>query len=663
MTVLEALGEPADVLVCADFETYYDKKTFSLSKSTVEQYVRSDAFQVIGVGLKVGNAPAVWLEDWQFREWAAQVDWSHVAVLAHNCQFDGAILAWRYGIRPALWADSLGMARAVHGIEVGGSLSKLAKHYGLGEKGDEVDKTSGKRREDFTQEEWKRYGRYCCNDVELTVPLFWKLVEETPEQELWVIDTTLRCFTEPTFLLDSELMQASLAEEKERKAALLARIGADRASLMSNPKFALMLIDLGVEPPLKISPRTGKETFAFARTDPGMRDLIEHERDEVRWLAEARIGVKSTIVESRTERFLKIAERGPLPVPLNYCGARTGRWSGAGRVNLQNLNRGGVLRDALLAPPGQALVVSDSMQIEARFLAWFAQHQRLVQAFAQGRDIYSEFASKAYRRKIDRKRKLPDGTKPDEKEGNVGKTCSLGLGYSMSWAKLATSMLAGPMGAPPIQFTEDDAKALDVDVRQFVKEHGRRVRKIPTRLSFDAMAVHCAVCKALVDFYRNENPEIPQLWRDMDEIIAAMSKGLEVSFGPNGICRTVKNGIVLPTGRRLRYPELRFDEDGFSYKSGRSKKDRTNLYGGKLVENIVQALSRDIVAEQMLWVRASGYHVVTTTHDEIVARVSVEQAEAATADVVRLMSIPPAWAQGVPLAAEGGFGTSYGAAK
>lgn len=665
MTVLEALGEPADCVVTIDFETYFTRE-YSLKPLGVEAYVRNPLFQVIGVGVKVGAGPSVWLEEAQFREWVAKVDWSHVAILAHHVHFDGFILAHHYGVHPALWLCTLNMGRALHGIEVGNSLAKLSAHYGLGEKGDEVKKAIGKRRADFTPEEWLRYGEYCRNDVDLTEKLLWAVLPGFPEQELWVNDSTVRLFTEPTFELDRSLMLASLEAERERKAALLTRIGAGRETLMSADKFAALLMELGEVPEMKVSPKaknkdgTPKQTYAFAKTDPYLKGLLEHERDEVRWAAEARVGIKSTGVETRTERFLKIAERGRLPVYLRYCGAHTGRWSGAEKTNFQNLKRGGAIRDALTAPEGLSLIASDSAQIEARLLAWFAGHTQLVEAFAQKRDIYSEFATRAYGRPINRKRKAPDGTYPDFVPGFVGKSAILALGYGAGWGKFAQTMLTAG-----VQFTDAEVTALHVNVEDFVKQYAKQLKKLPTRLNVEAMAVHCAVSKAFVDTYREEHRPIPELWYAMDEVIEAMYRGVEVRFGPNGICQTVPNGIALPSGRRLRYPGLEADEDGWSYRGNHSKKkkDRTKIYGGSLTENIIQALARDVVAEQLLWLRTKGTKFVTTTHDELVAVAPEGDAERVFGEMIKAMSTPPAWAKGVPLAAEGGFGRSYGAAK
>lgn len=685
MTLLEALGEPADCVITIDFETFYTKG-YELKKLGIERYVRDDRFQVIGIGVKVGAKPAVWMNEADFRVWATTVKWDTVAVLAHNTAFDGFILSERFGIVPGFLLDTLSMGRAIHGTEVGGSLDKLSTHYHIGVKGTDVRDAKGKRLEDFTHEEWFQYGRYCANDCELTYKLFWALLADGfTEHELWVLDSTIRMFVSPTFVLDEPVLIEFREYERQRKADLLARVNAEGSALRSDDSFAALLIELGEEPEKKLSVKKTAAarkkdpnaepiySWAFAKSDPYMKGLLEHETDEVRWLAEARIGAKSTQNETRTERLLGMGANGRrVPVFLKYHGAHTGRWAGGDGSNMQNLERcdkrnlrKGVLRKALLAPEGQAIVAVDSSQIEARFLAWEAGDTELVQAFADGRDVYSEFATVAYGHHVDRKRKLPDGTQPDETKGNVGKTCVLGLGYGMGWAKLATSLLAGPMGSPPVQFTSKDATTMHVDVQRFAADGYlmKRLIKIPTRLTTAEMVVHCAVSKHLVDTYRKVRHKIVAFWQEMDVVLMAMFRGEEYRFGPNGCLRTTKNRILLPWGRTLKYPELDCDEDGFSFRGGKGGKLRVRLYGGILVENITQALARDAIAEQMLWIRVDGYPAVTTTHDEIVAAAAEENGERAYEAMLRRMKIPPEWAAGVPLSAEGGFARSYGSAK
>jgi DNA polymerase len=333
-------------IICIDMETYY-AQDYTLSSLTTEAYVRDPRFETIGVGvIDDATDEKFWFNDADFREWAAKQDWKKAAILCHHAHFDGAILSWRYGINPGLWLDTLSMSRAVvGGFSVGGSLAKLATHFGIGQKGTEVIAAKDKRYADFTYEEWERYGEYCLNDCELTLGLFRlfmngfcapmeRQITSFPKFELKLIDRTIRMFTEPTLQLDSIVLAAELAELTYKREQALELGGVPREELMSNPKFAEALRSLGVEPPMKTSPTTGKPTYAFAKTDKAMTELAEHEDERVQLLVAARLKNKSTIAETRVARLLGIAKRGTLPVYLNYCGAdQSHRFSGGDKLN------------------------------------------------------------------------------------------------------------------------------------------------------------------------------------------------------------------------------------------------------------------------------------------------------------------------------------------
>jgi DNA polymerase len=315
-------------LTC-DFETFYSQQ-FSLSKVTTEEYVRDSRFEAIGVSVKVDDEPAEWFSGTrkQTKAWLDRFDWANSIAIAHNAMFDMAIMNWRFDIRPKRIVDTLSMLRAIDGPDAGNSLAKAAERYGLGVKGTEVVNALGKRRLDFTPEELAAYGDYCINDTEMTYKLAMKLLEGFPKEELQLIDLTMRMFTEPVLYLEKADLELHLADVRRKKADLLGKALISKDNLMSNPQLAETLRSLGVEPPMKISPTTGKETFAFAKSDEEFKALLEHDNVIVQAIIAARLGVKSTLEETRTERFIKIAERGTLPVPLRYYGAHTGRWSG-----------------------------------------------------------------------------------------------------------------------------------------------------------------------------------------------------------------------------------------------------------------------------------------------------------------------------------------------
>ena len=389
-------------ILTLDFETFYDKQ-YSLSKLTTEEYLRDPQFEVIGVSVQVNDGAPLWFSGTmeETGAWLRRVDWADSVVIAHNAMFDLAILNWHFDLRPMRIADTLSMARAIHGTEVGGSLAALTEHYGLGVKGTEVLNALGKRRLDFTPEELAAYGKYCENDVALTYKLFHCLMAEGfSVDELRLVDVTVRMFSEPALQIDAPLLKAHLADVRKKKDALLSKALVDKEDLMSNPKFANLLVMLNVPPPMKISLTTGKETYAFSKQDAEFMALLEHENVLVQALVSARLGLKSTLEETRTERFINIAARGSLPIPLKYYAAHTGRWGGDDSLNMQNLPRGSALKQAIMAPPGYVLVDSDSSQIEARTLAWWAEQDDLVEAFERGDDVYKLMAAGIYGKSV-----------------------------------------------------------------------------------------------------------------------------------------------------------------------------------------------------------------------------------------------------------------------
>ena len=393
-------------IITLDFETYYDRE-FSLSKITTEEYVRDDRFEVIGVAVKENDNETRWFSGTgeEVCGFLRKYDWENSFALAHNAMFDASILTWRFGIKPMAWLDTLSMARAVHGTEVGNSLAKLVEYYELGKKGTEVLNALGKHKKDFSKAEINAYGGYCINDVDLTYELFLRLVPSFRQSELKLIDITIKMFSEPMLELDTPLLEAHLEDVKNRKELLLQAVQQDREALMSNQKFAELLRQCGVEPPTKISPTTGQETLAMAKSDEGFKALAEHPDERVQALVAARLGNKSTLEETRTDRFINISKRGKMPVPLSYYAAHTGRWGGSDKINLQNLPsrgaNGGKLKRAIVAPKGYVMIDADSAQIEARVLAWLAGQDDLVEAFRNEEDVYKIMAAAIYGKRSD----------------------------------------------------------------------------------------------------------------------------------------------------------------------------------------------------------------------------------------------------------------------
>ena len=604
-------------IITIDFETYYDRE-YSLSKITTEEYVRSSLFEVIGVGIKVNNEQTQWASGThkQIKDWLhGSFKWSDAMVLAHNTMFDGSILSWCFDVYPRVWLDTLCMGRALHGVEVGGSLKAMAERYKLGEKGTEVIAAIGKRRADFDEYSLSKYGDYCINDVEITYNLFKRMAKGFPKKELQLIDLTLRMFIEPRLELDEDLLAQHLKEVQERKEQLLTYCGVEKEDLMSNPKFAELLIKFGVEPPMKESPATGQQTFAFAKNDEGFKELLNHPDSDVQALVAARLGTKSTLEETRTQRFIDIAHRGRLPVPIRYYAAHTGRFGGDDKINMQNLPSRGEhankLKKAIRAPEGYSIIDADSAQIEARVLAWLAEQEDLVEAFAQGKDVYRKMASAIY------------GVDEDEitkEQRFVGKTTILGAGYGMGAIKFQAQL---------------KTFGVEVDI-----DEARRI----------------------IDIYRRTNDAITRLWRQAQNALVSLSLNDPAELGRKGVLEVVpaESAIRLPSGLLMRYDELSFTETDkgveFSYKT---RKGRTRIYGGKVIENVCQAIARCIIGEQMLRI-SKKYKVVLTVHDAIAIVCRDVDVEEARHYVEECMRWVPEWAEGLPVNCESGVGKSYG---
>jgi len=605
------------MLLYIDFETYYSRE-FSLSKMTTEEYIRSPQFEVIGVAVKRDKEETVWFSGTHdaTAKFLSQFDWGQGAVVAHNAKFDAAILSWRFGIRPNKIVDTLSMARAIHTIEVGGSLAALSEYYNLGVKGTEVLDALGKRRLDFTPTELAAYGEYCRQDVALTAKLFAKFMSnDFPLFELDLIDLTIRMFTEPVLVLDKEALQAHMQAVVAKREELMARVTQDPKLLRSNPQFAALLEQHGVEAPMKISPTTGKETYALAKTDEGFRALLEHENEYVQILAAARLGAKSTLEETRTERFLQIAERGPLPIPLRYYAAHTGRWGGDEKINMQNLPRGSALKSAVCAPDGYMFVDCDLSQIEARMLAWLAQQDDLVDAFARGDDVYKIMASAIYGKPVEQITK---------EERFVGKMTILGCGYGMGAAKFQAQL-------------KNFKVVLDL-----------------------------AECERIIHVYRATYPKITGLWKEAGDALTSILRGVSSPLGKEGVLAVAGSaGILMPNGLYIRYPNLRKSKNDegkneFVYDTLKGKTKVPNrIYGGKVVENVCQALARIVIGEQLLRV-AKKYRVVMTVHDAIGCIVPEDEKEQGLAHVESCMRVRPSWASTLPLDCEGGAAKNYG---
>jgi DNA polymerase len=657
------LSKPFERAIVLDFETSWGRGVkLGFSCQTMEEYIRDPRFKAWGVSWKElgGEAPAVWVTRKDLPEFFKSIDWSTTAVMAQNAGFDVSIMEWHYDAHPAFIMDTLSMGRALRGVEVGNSLAKLAKDLGLPPKGDGLS-PSENILDELPANVEVTLAEYCCHDTWLCEQIFFGLGGwDYPTKELKLIDMTLKMYTRPVLQLDQQMLIQALTEEGNIREALLQRLNIDESELASNPKFAQILTNLGVTPPTKISKTTGKQTLALAKNDALFQALLNGANEDVALLCEARLKVKSTTERTRAQRFLDISQRGPLPVPLSYYGAQTGRWTAAkgSAINMQNLKRGSFLRKAIMAPDGYQLVVGDLSQIEPRVLAWLADYDDMLNIFRAGGDPYAAFGSQMFN--------IPGLTKeshPDLRQS--AKSALLGCGYGLGWSSFASQLLTGFLGAPPVRYERAFSKALNVNkdmAERFLEwsETEIKLRDIPHTCTYAELVHHAIAAKRIIDIYRATASPVVSFW-DMCSslLVSALVNGKEHTHK----CLTFRKGeIELPNGMCLRYPDLREVKD----EKGRSQwvygPDATKLYAGKITNNVTQALARVVMTDGMLRV-GKRYPVVGTVHDELIALVPDSEVEEAKTWVLEQMTMEPRYMPGVPLSADGGAHRRYGEAK
>lgn len=622
-----------------DAESFYDPKgKYSLRTKgmSTSLYIRDKRFKE--------HCWSIWLpEEEEFPQvyWyddipkaLKRLPWKQMTLLGHHTHFDGFILSHHHGLVPKRYACTLSMARGWFGAHTPADLGTLASYCGYQNKLVDIGKLMAGV--SYFPPGIKRTlaGDYCKADVMNTWLVYqYMLKQGFPPLELDQIDRTVAMFANPVLRVNRKLAQAELEREQKRKSDLLEDVEASVEELQSADLFADFLRSKGVEPPTKLSKSTGKEAYAFAKTDLAFQKLLAHEDPEVVDLVEARLAVKSTIGESRARAFLDRSYRtvrvqedasrvgsggaAPLPIYINYAKAHTLRRTGGDNNNPQNWtaargkNKHVKLRHCVEPPPGHVIVVVDSAQIECRVNAMLHQDFALVQAFREKRDIYSEFATDFYGYPV---KKCPE----QETERFVGKTCTLGLGFGLGAPRLRYSLAVGTTG-PAVFISQGEAKLA-------------------------------------VDLWRAQRAPIVAGWRKFDNLLAVIrsGRGGPVEYGPLVFD---KGCVHMPNGLRLHYPELELHEDGYRYRNGRKY---SRIWGGVMTENTVQSLACIIVHDQLATV---NYRLVGESHDEAWFVVPRKQADACLEAALKALKTPPSWWKDLPLSAEGSWGKSYGEVK
>lgn len=595
-------------IITLDFETFFSDD-YSLSKMTTESYIRDSRFQAHGCAIRMYNIntdkyETRWLNEPEFRVWTSVSDFSTVAILCHHAQFDGLILSHHYGVKPRVWLDTLSMARLLLGNHLSVSLDSLAKHYQLAAKTVPYSLFKGKHWAELDEQVRRLVSSGACHDVELTWQLFQILAKDFPREEYSTVDTTIRMFTEPKLTADVDLLAKIWEREANTKTDRLAQLGVHEADLQSADKFAELLRAEGVEPETKNGKK--KQIYCFAKTDQFMRDLLEDDNDRVRTLAEARLGVKSTLMQTRAETLGWMARRGSMPVYLRYCGAHTTRWSGGDGANWQNFKRGSDLRRAILPPPGYALVKPDLSQVECRLLNFLAGQNDVVEKFRNHEDPYTGIASQFYDRPI---------TRADPLERGTGKQAELSCGYGCGPPKFQATARLGIYG-PPVMLSAEESERF-------------------------------------VALYRGTHPAVTAYWRYAEGVIKVLAQDGMLRWGPLHI---EDQRIWLPNGCPLIYDTLEWhvdDDNGDRYWRMKTRNGWTKLYGAKLVEQTTQALARVLISQAMIRIRHKGYDIVNSEHDSIWVLIKKDGQEARyEQDILSEMVREPEWLPGLPLAAE-----------
>lgn len=642
-------------IITLNVETYF-ADDYTLSSMTTEEFVRDTRYETHVVGLSENGGPAWWLDDGQFFEWAQHVDWSTTAILCHHTQFDGLILSHVYGIKPAYYLDTMSMARLLHGTHESASLEALSEKYNLGAKRAHDNNFKNKHWADLGQAEKQLRGDACCDNVTRTWALFQRLAQTFPPSEYAFIDATVRMFTCPVLVGDTDRLAAIWEQEAHTKQALLDKLGVTAADLRKQVRFAQILRAEGIEPEqkrgkdakCKVCDGTGNTrdelaaqhghvypceacdgagvtqrwNYSFAKTDDFMRGLLDDETPliampeaTVSMLAQAKLDAHSTGTMTRTARMGWMSTRGPLCVYLNHAGTHLSGWSGGDKMNWQNFRRGGPIAKAIRAPTSYRVVVADASQIECRLLNEIAGQEDVVERFRQRADPYIALASTFYGETIYKPKEGDPRKEEMEQKRGTGKQGELSCGYGAGAATIKATAKRGTYG-PPVHMTDEEALKLR-------------------------------------DTYRETHPFVVDLWNQAGDVLKKLHAGM--TFDWNVV--TIKDKRMwLPNGVPLLYDTIEWHEDDAADRKGFRIRRRNGwgwLYGSLFVENLIQALRNVFIRQAWQECIDVGLPVVSMEHDKLICVAREHEADDALKFLQGAMSRPPAWLPNVPLDSEG----------
>lgn len=692
---------PESTLVVIDFETYWDSKTYTLSKMGPIEYVRNEKFtpQLCAFALSNGSCcvDCSVVEHERLRTTFENMDTQDVVWCGHNMHgFDSLILSEFFDFHPRKIWDTIAMMRWTGLSRVcRESHAALTEFLGNGNKAAGTVVSDHKQwPDDFTPEERAFFIQYCKDDAGQCYQNAQAMLPYMTPDALRFMSITARMATEPSFVLDEDLLLEYLSDldaaadkaRQELMAMFSFQSNADMlAALRSADKFAGMLRSLGVEPPLKESaaktktkreklqlaadagrPGAAEElenmqpvlTYAFSKTDVDFVLMQDHPDPRVALLVRTRLQLNSSIDRSRAETLLKFARmHKPLPIMLGAWLAHTGRYSAGAsadagtktdKLQFQNLSKRDPskrkLRQAIKVPEGHVVVACDSSQIEARGLAFVANEVGLLTQFREGRDPYSELAETIFGVPWqDIKAGAKAGDKKMKMYRNTGKTGILSCCYGVGHYKYSNTLL-----------------------RQGIHLH-------------EDLDRHHELARYAHGIYRAAHPNIVAFWKTAENVLEAMLRGESGTFGgPNNDIYTF--GIMpvgprtdlcvpsvrFPSGYILRYPGLRAERNDrgkwqFLYDTYKgASKIPTHIYGGAFTNNLVQGLSFvDVIMYQGCRMDEAGIKLACNIHDAWASVVPEEQGEYVKQQMLHYMSIVPPALNGLPVACEAEIGTTF----
>ncbi len=614
-----------------DLECFYDPKNrrgdkkpdgspdpYTIRAMTTESYCRDPRFEIHGAAIKwSASTSPVWYDQRELAYVLKEENWSDVFLINHHANFDQLILSHHYGIVPAMAGCTMSMARLILGNHIGVSLDSVRQVFGFPPKITPYNLFEGKYWREMDQYTREQVAAGAIDEVDSIWKLFGMLMQRGfPVEELDVVDSTIKMFTQPELLGDNNVFAKVWQDENNRKTAMLDRLGVTAQELGSNERFTSLLLARGIEPEYKPGKPNadGSEKLipAFAKTDPFMEELQNDEDPEVRALAEARLGAKSTLLQTRAETMGWMVSRGRVCVYLRYAGALTSRWSGSDDTNFQNWTNGSEINSGIVAPDGWLLAEPDSSQIECRLLNCCAGQWDKVEEFRSGADPYIGVASAFYKKPINKK------DHPDERQ--LGKIVELQAGYGSGGNKIRSTV---------------------------------RVKSSGKIILTPAQGVEAR------DAYRNTHPAVVAYWREAERAIGRMANFESWDWAPFRVRCDAARGtrrIVLPNGIEIIYDILEFyscPDTGDRYWRLKTRKGWVKIYGSKLVENMIQALARVVVSQAMLRLKKLGYRCKNTKHDSLWLLIPKDDSlEDHKTVILNEMSRELPWLLGCPLSAE-----------